>query len=324
MKQIVCEMCSSTDLIKHEGLFVCQSCGSKYSVEEAKKMMVEIAGTVKIDTKEKFEKSLLNARRAKNDDNAELARKFYEEVMTEDPSNWEAIFYTTYYKAMQCTIGEISASADSVTRCLSSVVSSIKNDSERASGSTAMNEISEKLIALSSMFYNSSNEQYKKMPFSLADMHTNNALNSAYMLLSFGDELIEQIGENDHTIPVILSSFDYGVNMIRNDSLASIHYNEFTLLYIEHIKRLNPSYTAPAKSGCYIATSVYGSYDCPQVWTLRRYRDDTLTNVWYGRLFIRLYYATSPTVVKLFGKKAWFNNFCKKRLDMFIENLKRV
>ena len=30
------------------------------------------------------------------------------------------------------------------------------------------------------------------------------------------------------------------------------------------------------EDGCYIATCVYGSYDCPEVWTLRRFRDDTL------------------------------------------------
>ena len=44
MKQLTCEMCGSTDLMKQDGVFVCQSCGTKYSVEEAKKMMVE--GTV--------------------------------------------------------------------------------------------------------------------------------------------------------------------------------------------------------------------------------------------------------------------------------------
>lgn len=27
---------------------------------------------------------------------------------------------------------------------------------------------------------------------------------------------------------------------------------------------------------CYVATAVYGSYDCPQVWILERYRDYTL------------------------------------------------
>ena len=38
MKQLTCEMCGSTDLLKQDGVFVCQSCGCKYSVEEAKKM----------------------------------------------------------------------------------------------------------------------------------------------------------------------------------------------------------------------------------------------------------------------------------------------
>lgn len=46
-----------------------------------------------------------------------------------------------------------------------------------------------------------------------------------------------------------------------------------------------------SNSGCYIATYVYGSYDCPQVWTLRRFRDYTLHETWYGRAFIKCYYA---------------------------------
>ena len=29
-------------MIKQDGVFVCQSCGAKYSVEEAKKMMVDV------------------------------------------------------------------------------------------------------------------------------------------------------------------------------------------------------------------------------------------------------------------------------------------
>ena len=53
MKQLTCEMCGSTDLMKQDGVFVCQTCGCKYSVEEARKMMVEgtvdIQGTVKVD-----------------------------------------------------------------------------------------------------------------------------------------------------------------------------------------------------------------------------------------------------------------------------------
>lgn len=76
-------------------------------------------------------------------------------------------------------------------------------------------------------------------------------------------------------------------------------------------------------AGCYVATCVYGSYDCPQVWTLRRYRDKTLASTWYGRAFIYKYYAIAPIVVKFFGKTKWFNRFFRKRLDKMVARLKR-
>lgn len=41
MKRLQCEMCGSTDLVKENGFFVCQSCMCKYTVEEAKKMMMK-------------------------------------------------------------------------------------------------------------------------------------------------------------------------------------------------------------------------------------------------------------------------------------------
>ncbi len=73
--------------------------------------------------------------------------------------------------------------------------------------------------------------------------------------------------------------------------------------------------------GCYIATCVYGSYDCPQVWTLRRFRDYILAENWYGRLFIKCYYAISPSLVKLFGETKWFRSFWKSRLDKMVSEL---
>ncbi len=76
------------------------------------------------------------------------------------------------------------------------------------------------------------------------------------------------------------------------------------------------------KKGCYIATSVYGSYDCPEVWVLRRYRDNDLDGNFFGKLFIKVYYAISPTVVKLFGKTKWFNKMWKGILDKKIAKLR--
>jgi len=81
--------------------------------------------------------------------------------------------------------------------------------------------------------------------------------------------------------------------------------------------------TVPEKSGggCYVATAVYGSYNCPQVWTLRRYRDYTLAESWYGRAFIRTYYAISPALVKWFGHTEWFKKMWKGKLDKMVAKL---
>ena len=76
-----------------------------------------------------------------------------------------------------------------------------------------------------------------------------------------------------------------------------------------------------SSGGCYIATAVYGSYDCPQVWTLRRYRDNTLASTLGGRCFIHTYYAISPTLVRLFGKNDWFVNISKGILDEMVQQL---
>lgn len=54
MKKTTCEMCGGTDILKKDGVFVCQNCGCKYSLEEARKMIIEgnvdVSGSVvKVD-----------------------------------------------------------------------------------------------------------------------------------------------------------------------------------------------------------------------------------------------------------------------------------
>lgn len=75
------------------------------------------------------------------------------------------------------------------------------------------------------------------------------------------------------------------------------------------------------QAGCYIATAVYGSYDCPEVWTLRRFRDFCLAKTWYGRAFVHVYYAISPTLVRLFGHTMWFTTFWESPLDHLVRRL---
>ena len=133
MKQLTCEMCGGTDLIKQDGVFVCQSCGCKYSVEEARKMMIEgtvdVSGsTVKVDSSDRVENLLLLARRARSDKNSEDAEKYYSEVLSYDPNNYEAQFCRLYYSAMNCTIGEIESKVYVIYNSLPSICNLIEEN----------------------------------------------------------------------------------------------------------------------------------------------------------------------------------------------------
>ncbi len=115
---------------------------------------------------------------------------------------------------------------------------------------------------------------------------------------------------------------DFQCAITDDDYEATVNVYFANVDRIEFLEGRVPFDPEKAKSqGCYVATCVYGSYDCPQVWTLRRYRDHTLGASWYGRLFIRAYYAISPTLVKWFGNKKWFKNMWKGKLDGMVAKL---
>ncbi len=126
---------------------------------------------------------------------------------------------------------------------------------------------------------------------------------------------INTFGVNNSAVPKEVLIYDYEITQkeqtvyLRFTKSANLHFTE---LAQEEGQR---------SRGCYVATAVYGSYDCPEVWTLRRFRDNTLAETWYGRAFIRTYYAISPTLVKWFGETAWFKNMWKPTLDRMVVRL---
>jgi len=125
-------------------------------------------------------------------------------------------------------------------------------------------------------------------------------------------------------ISKVIEKIDADEQDINNLYAECLSLCDLSLSFIETLqKRLesNESKIQESTSGCYIATSVYGSYDCPQVWTLRRYRDYNLSNTWCGRLFISIYYMISPILVKRFGKTTWFKQFWKRNLDKMVKHL---
>ena len=157
------------------------------------------------------------------------------------------------------------------------------------------------------------------------------------------DEKVKNICE-EAGIPIIKLWTSYGVNTEYIKAQIEKQLNALPITRIHHFNNSSTSETPPIenipsliinsqpsaeqrnptqkkKSGCYVATCVYGSYDCPQVWVLRRYRDTVLAKSWYGKAFINLYYTVSPVLVNLFGNRCWFKKFFINRLDILVNKL---
>ena len=395
MKQLTCEMCGGTDLMKQDGAFVCQNCGMKYSVEEAKRMMIEgtvdVQGTVKVDNTAFVEKYLANARRAKEKEDWKEVEKYYNLVEQNDPKNIEAIFYSTFSQIKTALLeAETKEKRQGVFNVLVKGVSVIDDhyDNTNEHHQKLLFEIFEDIKGLKKgtivptthlqqyvtkngygnvvdrnqvvendsldVTYNMINDVIDAYMESLANIiiaHSPEAVKKLFTdnvrLLSLTgmtsdfhekvapqidgyktpkqivDEIAKEAKINDSTTTIdlekILNSLGATIcpmfmnGNVLNESLKSLARVE--------LKKLYPNAKAFKKGCCYVATAVYGSYDCPEVWTLRRFRDNTLAETWYGRAFVRTYYAISPTLVKWFGETKWFKKIWRATLNRMVKKL---
>lgn len=401
MKQLTCEMCGSTDLMKQDGVFVCQSCGTKYSVEEAKKMMVEgtveVAGTVKVDDSAKIENYQTMAESAYEAGNKQEAESYCNKIIEIDPANYKAWFLKGKAAGWQSTLRNIRV--EESVNCFTKAIDNAPEDEVdelKAEASSEMASLSKALVQLTC-------NNFERWPSSENAQEVTGAITlvTKYALLllkkcgvtpkSFYADLANMLNiaacnarknkvtvdyrHSEHPGKVTYETFlercnacismvSTSIGLSEDDANEDIqryknlivfetdkmnggayHYSNggYSINYclteeakqacinriMEHhkkIKELDPSYTIPEppkprSTGCYVATAVYGSYDCPQVWTLRRFRDYSLAKTWYGRAFIRTYYAISPTLVKWFGHTEWFKKMWKGKLDRMVANL---
>ncbi len=238
--------------------------------------------------------------------------------MEADPNNWEANFFQQYYKTCQCRIIDISSAANSFSDALLFQIVALLAITSKEEVEEAKKTICSYSINLANTMAKAAYEQYTR------------------------DNLFDICSDRIHKCNRILIIIDSAIDSTFKDDIATQNWvkkehanylsqyakffgNAQSLIddLENNVRKTDSSYSAPKaeSSGCYIATAVYGSYDCPQVWTLRRYRDHTLAETWYGRAFIQTYYAISPTLVKWFGETQWFMNMWKPTLDTMVRQL---
>ena len=342
MKRLTCEMCSSNEIIRQNGMYVCQSCGTKYSIEDARKMMIEgpvdVSGsTVRIDQTDEINNLYEIARRARNDGNSDNAQKYYEMILIKDPSSWEANFFSVYYQSMNCKLGELELAANRLSKCIVSVCKlineNVSNDEENRDDRAKMDavkQVSSYSLNIAHLFYSTAVNHFNSIGSSIRNNYlqevVDNCLAATNLCYTCGDCIAATFGQyyaNAYSVPC----WKEGINQHRQmiGYLKSKNGARTTILhYVAKVQEFESDYKTPSlpKDGaCYVATAVYGSYDCPEVWTLRRFRDYRLAKTGIGRIAIKIYYTVSPYIVRRFGNTKLFSCFIRKRLDRFVEHL---
>lgn len=154
------------------------------------------------------------------------------------------------------------------------------------------------------------------------------------------DEKVAMICE-EAGVPLVTLWTNYGVNReyiqkritmaLETPPVRVAHFKEKSAEPMENVVVPRQSWDEQAelhnethgkKQGCYIATCVYGSYDCPQVWILRRYRDEILKKSVPGRCFVAVYYAISPTLVHVLGRNVKVREAWRGMLDGIVRRLR--
>ena len=305
----------------------CNYCGTKVMQD---KVVVEHTGAVVIDESDALEKLYKAARNARDASDDLTALRHYENLSAKDPDNWEPVYYSAVLKTSNITNGEIGSATILISNCLPKTISLIANLETNEQKKSAVEEVVDD-VCIRAQWLDKCSYQYYLSIQSATNLsnYKNRTLNIANMVRKCG-VIIETFGDmtdNDYK-SLVIKCFKQAIYInnsygTRSPYIGNLYDDESLERISNEIRKYDPSFPPFQKkqSGCYVATAIYGSYNCPEVWTLRRFRDNSLALTWYGRLFITLYYAISPTIVKWFGQRKWFNKMWRGKLDRMVEKL---
>lgn len=249
MKQLVCEMCGGTDLIKQDGVFVCRSCGCKYTPDDAKKLMIDgpvkVTGEVKVDMSDRLSNLYQIARRAKKANDAANGITYYNMILVDDPTSWEASFYVVYFRAISCKIAEIKSALTSLSNCIPTVLRLIRNNVPKESQASAVKEVAIKVSAAAEGLSNGAGNHYIEISPNIRDNYKQEYIDricaARDLAYTCGDLVVNQFGRSEKITSSAVTLWKTGI---------SIHKKVLPDLgEMEKKTRLITDYTE--KIGCY-------------------------------------------------------------------------
>ncbi len=251
MKKIICEMCGNNELIKKDGMFVCQFCGTKYTAEEAKKLVVE--GTVKIDSSDELDKLHKAAKNAREISDYSVAIKHYETISAKDPNNWEALFYLSVLKIYSIKNGEIGSTADSISKCLPKVLELISDIKDEEVRKQSVKEVAETCYNTSLVLFSATNAYYDNLTKGTGMI----ALTGISGMITSGNMTVNASNTaRAYCLNIAQIMLDCGNNIESHFDMSDSDYTKYAVYCWEKVLLLNKMYKSKHNFDLYQNKSV--------------------------------------------------------------------
>lgn len=199
-------------------------------------------------------KNLTLARRAREEGNAEDARRFYDMVRTDDPENVEARFFYAYYRLWDGTKGE--AYNDFIKFCNStkSIVEAVAaSDAEAEDKVKMLTDMQECIKGLPAAMSGIQVELWKVAPESEKTKYNRQKKDCENMgiqcIYHLGDAIEACFADNIEAQAVAVAAWKSGVAVQQRYPYCGID-KSLPEKYLPKIKKADPSYTLPKKAGC--------------------------------------------------------------------------
>ncbi len=202
----VCELCGCSELIKSGEYFVCVKCNTKYSLEEARKLMSGDPSRYSNEPGPLINSLDINsalelARKSFNNNDYENSAKYYDVAIAKHPSNWEAKFYSIYAKAMTCPATEtVNTSANLINNSvevLKLIANNLHDDNQKR---MALSEVVSRLVNISTMLITNATNYYNSINRQVRGLHRQSFLNNIVETIKIcyiiGDQIQLIFGDN--------------------------------------------------------------------------------------------------------------------------------
>lgn len=157
-------------------------------------------------------------------------------------------------------------------------------------------------------------------------------LHSEYLFLSydtykckeFYDKIYDSLNRELNKSDFLNLREIYAQEILKNENSKKDIADRIISNYIKKKQKEEEEKKRHQERWCYVATLVYGDISHPKVDFLRNYRDNVLSNYFFGKIFIKYYYNYSPKIVVFLKPHSKTNSIIKLILDGIIILLKKL